>query len=178
MANSNAVLTMNNLHVTSDQESGTWDSYDITFLDCNVSLKDICFGKAVALNNSGFTSVLENVSINESHDYYALWIVAGGDVTIDGLKVNSEGRAIKISDQYVTEPKKTTLSVSNSTFVSKSKSAVIVGSKAGADITWGSGNDISNVSADTVNAVWVDEDWKDYDDLVTVTGCSKKIEGA
>ena len=178
MANLNAVLTMNNLHVTSDQESGTWDSYDITFWECNVSLKDICFEKAVALNNSGFTSVLKNVSINESHDYYALWIVAGGDVTIDGLKVNSEGRAIKISDQYVTEPEKTTLSVSNSTFVSKSKSAVIVGSKAGADITWGSGNDISNVSADIVNAVWVDEDWKDYDDLVTVTGCSKKIEGA
>ena len=178
MANSNAVLTMNNLHVTSDQESGTWNSYDITFLNCNVSLKDICFEKAVALDNSKFTSVLENVSINESHDYYALWIVAGGDVTIDGLKVNSEGRAIKISDQYVTEPKKTTLSVSNSTFVSKSKSAVIVGSTAGADITWGSGNDISYVSADAVNAVWVDEDWKDYDDLVTVTGCSKKIEGA
>ena len=78
----------------------------------------------------------------------------------------------------MTEPEKTTLSVSNSTFVSKSKSAVIVGSTAGADITWGSGNDISNVSADTVNAVWVDEDWKDYDDLVIVTGCSKKIEGA
>ncbi|MBR2400522.1 MAG: hypothetical protein IKB03_02020, partial [Tidjanibacter sp.] len=67
--------------------------------------------------------------------------------------------------------------VKNATFISKDKAAVLVTSTAGADIVWGEGNDISGVAADTEFAVWVDEDRAAYDDLVTVTGCYKKIEG-
>ena len=85
-------------------------------------------------------------------------------------------QAIKIADQYMTDPQLTNLNVSGVTFKSDKKAAVLVTSTAGADIIWGEGNDISNVAADQTNAVWNDADRTAAYDLVTVTGCTKYQE--
>lgn len=171
-----ATLYLKNLTVTSSQENGTWNSYDMTFM-CNVDIDNVTFQKAVALDNAGKTSVLKNVTINENNDYYALWIVAGGDVTLKGRNViNSQGRAIAIKDEYVTDPQLTKLTVSGTTFKSQKKAAVLVTSTAGANIVWGEGNDISGVQADQTNAVWNDSDRTAAWNLVTVDGCTKYQE--
>lgn len=110
---------------------------------------------------------------------YALWIQAGADVTLNGCTINSinptggNNRAIKIADEYVDAPTLTKLSVSGTTFKSQKKAAVLVTSTAGANIVWGAGNDISEVAADAVNAVWNDADRVAAWDLVTVSGCTK-----
>ena len=118
---------------------------------------------------------MTGVEINETHDYYALWIEAKGqNVVINGLTVNS-GRGIKIDEQYLDSPTKVTLNVSNADFNIKKKAAILVKSAAGADITL-STIDISGVVADQINAVWVDGDSADSYDLVTVTGGNKKQE--
>ena len=176
LANPDATLVLNDVTVTSSQASGTWNSYDVTF-NCNVELNNVKFEKAVALDNPGKTSILNNVTINEKNgDYYALWIVAGGDVTAKGLNITSVGRGIKIDEQYVDAPALTKLNISDATFETVKKAAIMVKSSAGAEITL-SDIDISKVAADTTNAVWVDEDSKDYNDLVTVVGGTKKVEG-
>jgi hypothetical protein len=91
--------------------------------------------------------------------------------------VNSLGRGIKIDEQYVGTPAKVTLNVSNATFNTGKKAAIIVKSAAGADIALSNVN-INGVSADPFNAVWVDEDAASYADLVTVNGASMIVEGS
>lgn len=175
--NDNAVFTIKNGTMTSSQPTGTWNSYDLTFSNCNYVIEDVDFLKAIAFDNAGKSVSLKNVTITESHDYYAMWITAEGqNVAIDGLTVESDGRGIKIDEQYVGTPAKVTLSVANSTFKTAKKGAIMVKSVAGAEINWGAGNSIANVAADTTNAVWVDEDAAAYYDLVTVTGCTKVQE--
>ena len=176
--NANATFTIKNGTMTSSQASGTWNSYDVTFANCNYVIEKVIFDKAVAFVNEGKSVTMNDVTINETHDYYALWITAEGqDVTIDGLTVNSAGRGIKIDEQYVgTDAKaKVTLNVSNAKFTTAKKSAILVKSATGADIKVAN-VDISNVAADTVNAVWVDADAAAYADLVTVTGATKITE--
>ncbi len=175
MTNPGGTLVLNDLRMTSTQTSGTWDSYDILFLS-NVVMTSVSFDKAIALDNAGRTSELKDITITEDNDYYAMWIVAGADVDIDGMTIQSQGRGIKISDQYVNGPGLTELDISDSEFTTSKKSAVIVGSAGGADIDWKDGNDISKVSADTKNAVWVDIDYVAYAGKVTVEGCTKVIE--
>ena len=176
--NPDAVIILRNLNLTSSQESGTWNSYDVTF-QCNVKLENVTLDKALALDNAGKTSVLKNVTINETHDYYAMWISAAGQtVDIDGLTINSEGRGIKIDEEYVNEAvAKVTLKVKDATFTTAKKAAIMVKSAKGADITLENVN-IENVAADKVNAVWVDEDAAAYFDLVNVVGGTKILEGA
>lgn len=176
--NDNATITILNGTMTSSQTTGTWNSYDLSFDNCNYVIEDVVFEKAIAFNNDNKTVTLNNVTINESHDYYAMWISARGQtLNIDGLTVKSDGRGIKIDDEYVGEAAKVTMNISNSKFTTVKKSAVMVKSAAGAEINWGSGNDISNVADDKVNAVWVDEDADEYANLVVVNGASKIIEG-
>lgn len=178
--NNNATITILNGTMTSSQEAGTWNSYDVTFANCNYVIKDIVFEKAIAFTNDDKSVTLNNVTINESHDYYAMWVNAGGQtLNIDGLTVNSNnGRGIKIDEEYnESDAAKVTMNISNSKFTTAKKSAVMVKSHEGAEINWGSGNDISNVAADNVNAVWVDEDADEYANLVVVNGASKIIEG-
>lgn len=173
--NPDATIIIRNANLTSSQETGTWNSYDVTF-QCNVKLENVVLKKAVALDNAGKTSVLNNVTINETHDYYAMWISgAGQTVNIDGLTINSAGSGIKIDDQYVDNPEKVTLDVKNAKFTTAKKAAIMVDSKAGADITL-ENIDIENVANDNVNAVWVDEGAADTYDLVNVTGGSKILE--
>ena len=176
--NPNAIFTIKNGTMTSSQATGTWNSYDLTFSNCDYIFENVEFAKAVAFDNAGKKVTMNDVTINETHDYYAMWITAAGqNVTIDGLTINSDGRGIKIDEQYVDAPAKVTLNVKNATFNTVNKSAIIVKSVAGADITL-ENVDIANVAADPAFAVWVDEDAAAYADLVTVTGGLKKVEGS
>ena len=175
--NPNAVIVLKNLSLTSSQETGTWNSYDVTF-QCNVELENVELLKAVAFDGDGKSVKVKNVTIKESHDYYAMWISAVGQtVDIENLVIESAGRGIKIDEQYVGTPAKVTLNVKNATFKTAKKAAIVVKSAAGADIALENVN-IANVAADPAFAVWVDEDAAAYADLVNVTGGLKKVEGS
>ena len=174
--NNDAVFTIKNGTMTSSQASGTWNSYDLCFANCNYVFEEVVFEKAIALEGKNYT--LKNVTINETHDYYAMWISAKGqNVTIDGLTVNSDGRGIKIDEQYVGTPAHVTLNVANATFNTVKKAAIVVKSVKGATVTL-SNVDIANVAEDTDFAVWVDEDSAAYADKVVVKGGLCKVEGA
>ena len=174
--NNNAVFTIKNGTMTSSQATGTWNSYDLTFSNCNYVIEDVVFEKAIAFANTGKTVKLSDVTVNETHDYYAIWICAAGmDVEIDGLTVNSDGRGIKIDEEYEGTPAKVTLKVSNADFNTVKKAAIMVKSSAGADITLSNVNIADTI--DTVHAVWVDEDSANYVDQVNVTGGEKIYEG-
>ena len=176
--NADALFTIKNGTMTSSQATGTWNSYDLCFANCNYNFENVVFEKAIALEAANKAYSLKNVTINETHDYYALWVAAKGQtITIDGLTINSAGRGIKIDDQYVNAPAKVTLNLANATFNTAKKAAVVVKSPAGATINWGAGNDIANVAADSEFAVWVDEDAAAYADLVVVNGAYCKVEG-
>ena len=177
--NANALFTIQNGTMTSSQATGTWNSYDLTFSNCDYVFENVKFAKAVAFDNAGKAVTMKNVTINETHDYYAMWITATGQtVNIDGLTINAEnGRGIKIDEQYVGTPAKVTLNVKNATFKTAKKAAIVVKSAAGADIALENVN-IANVAADPAFAVWVDEDAAAYADLVNVTGGLKKVEGS
>ena len=181
----NATLILKNLTVSSNYkvEGSTWDDYAIIF-DCPTVMENVKFTRQVALDEP-FKHVLNNVTINQTAatgDMYALWLEAGVDVTLKDCVINSinpsgaKNRAIKIADEYITNPQLTKLAVSGTTFKSQKKAAVLVTSTAGADIVWGEGNDISGVAADNVNAVWNDADRTAAWELVTVTGCTKVQE--
>ena len=175
--NPDAKIVLCNMDLTSSQASGTWNSYDVTF-QCNVELLNVNLLKALALDGDCKTAVLKDVTITESHDYYALWIAANGQtVNIDGLTINSAGRGIKIDDQYVGDATAmVTLNINNAKFTTAKKAAIMVKTTKGATIN-ASNLDITKVAADQVNAVWVDEDGAAYADKVIVNGASKKIEG-
>ena len=186
--NENALFTIKNGTMTSSQPTGTWNSYDLSFSNCNYVFENVVFDKAIALCNVGEavtraettiarkSVTMKNVTINETHDYYAMWITAEGQtVNIEGLTINSLGRGIKIDEQYVGAPAKVTLNINGADFNTKKKAAIMVKSVAGADIT------LSNVDItgayDKANAVWVDEDASAYFDKVNVVGGSMAIEG-
>ena len=176
--NADALFTIKNGTMTSSQTSGTWNSYDITFANCNYAIEDVVFEKAIAFTNAGKQIDIKKVTINETHDYYAMWISAKGQTAnIDNLTINSAGRGIKIDEQYVDAPAKVVMGIKNSTIKSAKKAAVIVKSVAGAEIHWGEGNNISEVAEDKVFAVWVDEDAAAYADKVVVNGAYVKVEG-
>ena len=174
--NDNALFTIKNGTMTSSQSTGTWNSYDLTFSNCDYVIENVVFEKAIAFDNASKAVTLKNVTINETHDYYAIWITADGqNVTIDGLTVNSAGRGIKIDEQYRDNPVKVTLKVNNATFKTQNKAAIMVKTAAGAEINVQS-IDIANVAADTVNAVWVDEDAAAFASKVLVTGAKCVVE--
>ncbi len=135
--NPDAVLTFKNCVLDSGQAEGTWNSYDVTLWKTNVVLEDVVANKALAFDGSNAT--LKNVTINElAHDYYALWITATcATVKMENCNINTIGRAIKISDQYVdaADRKVVALEINGGKFVSNSKPAIYVGNTAGANVT-------------------------------------------
>ena len=176
--NPDATIVIKNGAMTSSQPSGTWNSYDLTFANCDYVIEDVVFEKAIAFSNEGKNVSMTNVTINETHDYYAMWITAEGqNVSIDGLTINSDGRGIKIDEQYVSAAEKVTLSISNAMFDTNKKAAIVVKSVAGADITLDN-IDINGVASDPFNAVWVDEDSAAYANFVTVVGGKLAVEGS
>lgn len=177
--NDEAVFTIQNGTMTSSTTGGTWNIYDLTFANCNYKIEDVVFEKSIALTNDSRTVTMNNVTINEHNgDYYAMWISAvGQNITIDGLTLTSTGRGIKIDEEYVNDPAKVTLNIRNSKFTTVSKAAIMVDSKEGAEINVAN-VDISEVAADPVFTVWIDEDAKDYADKVIVNGAKVRIEGS
>ena len=176
--NADAVITIKNGTMTSSQATGTWNSYDLSFSNCNYVFEDVVFEKAVAFCSADKSINLKNVTINETHDYYAMWISAKGQkVTIDGLTVNSDGRGIKIDEQYVGSPAHVTLNVANATFNTVKKAAIVVKSVAGATVNL-ENVDITNVAADNVFPVWVDSNSAAHVDKVVVNGGLGKVEGS
>ena len=177
--NDDAVFTIKNGTMTSSTTGGTWNIYDLTFANCNYKIEDVVFEKSIALTNDSRTVTMNNVTINEHNgDYYAMWISAvGQNITIDSLTLTSTGRGIKIDEEYVNNPAKVTLNISNSKFTTVSKAAIMVDSKEGAEINV-KNVDIANVAADPVFTVWIDEDAKNYADKVIVNGAKARIEGS
>ena len=156
--------------------SGAWNKHAIIF-SSPVEMNNVTVNNAVAVQ-AGAT--LNNVTINEAGEYYGLWINGNGQaVTVNGGAINAAtngGRGIKIADQYIDAPAQVTLTVDGTVFSTAKKAAVLVSSKAGAQITASNVN-IENVVADQVNFVWVDEDWSPYFVEVEVTGATKAQEG-
>ena len=176
--NSDALVTIKNGTMTSSQTSGTWDSYDLGFVNCNYAFEDVVFEKAIALGAANKNYTLKNVTINETHDYYAMWVEAvGQNITIDGLTINSAGRGIKIDEQYISAPAKVTLNIANSTVKSAKKAAIVVKSVEGAEINVSNLN-IAEVAADSAFAVWVDEAAAAHASKVVVNGALCKVEGS
>lgn len=182
--NDNATIIIKNGTTTSTGNSaGTWNAWDLRFCNCNYEIEKVVFEKAVALDNAEKTTNLKGVTIKDNHniDTYALWITAEGQtVTLDENCIIdmidcSDGRGIKIDEQYVESPKRVTLNVYNTTFATEEKAAILVKSKVGADITLGNYN-ISAVKADSSIPVWVDADASDYFSLDSVTGGSVIVE--
>ena len=178
----NAKLVINDAKITNTgYNNGPWNRHDLNFA-CDVELNNVVSDKAMAFK-AGAT--LNNVTINDPNtsDTYAIWIQPKGQTvslnncTID-MAACSDGRGIKIDNQYLNaaEEGKVTLNVAGTKFITEEKSAVLVKTTVGAVINWGAGNDIAEVAADNVNAVWVDEATASYADLVTVTGASKIVE--
>ncbi len=177
-----AKLIINNAKITNaGHNNGPWNRHDLNFA-CEVELNNVVSDKALAFK-AGAT--LNNVTINDANtsDTYAIWIQPKGqtvtlnNVTIDMLDC-TDGRGIKIDDQYLAEGEveKVTLNVSNTTFKTEEKSAILVKTPAGAEINI-SNIDILGVAADPINAVWVDEASAAYADLVVVNGANKIVEG-
>ena len=175
--NPDATITIKNGTVTSTGNSATtWNINDVTFANCNYVIENVTFNKEVALTNAGKSVTMNDVTINGTGDYYALWISAKGQtVKVDNLKINTSGRGIKIDEQYVGAPAKVTLDISNSTFKTAKKAAIMVKSVEGADIN-ASNININEVATDNVHAVWVDADAAAYADKVVVTGAKKMVE--
>lgn len=175
--NDDAKLVFNNITLTSSQTSGTWDSYDLA-INSNAELNNVKVLKALALDGVNKEFVLNNVTITESHDYYAMWIAASGSkVAIDGLTIESAGRGIKIDDQYCNESTALVeLDIKNATFTTAKKAAIMVKTSKGAKIT-AENLDITKVAADDYHAVWCDEDAAAHYDLIEVEGCYLLLEG-
>lgn len=171
--NNNAKFILNNINIeSSGYNSGHWKRYGVHFAcetEMNNVTSDVMLGFKANAN-------LNNVTITESKAGYSIWLWAcGQEVTIDGLTVEtSTGRGIKIGDEDADE-QAVTLSLSNATFSTAEKSAILVSSAYGADITVDN-VDISGVAADSNNLVWIDEDWIASYDTVDLTGGSIGIE--
>ncbi len=174
-----ATLVINNAKITNaGYNDGPWNRHDLNFA-CDVELNDVVSDKAFAFKAN---ATLNNVTINDANtsDTYAIWIQPNGQtVTLNGCTIDmincTDGRGIKIDEQYVSAPEKVTLKVSDTVFKTEEKSAILVKSAAGADVVL-ENVDISGVAVDTVNAVWVDDASAAYADLVTVTGGNKIVE--
>ena len=177
-----AKLIINNAKITNaGYNDGPWNRHDLNFA-CDVELNNVVSDKALAFK-AGAT--LNNVTISDANtsDTYAIWIQPNGQtVTLDNCVIDmlacTDGRGIKIDDQYLGagEAKKVTLNVSNTTFKTEEKSAIIVKTPAGAEINLDN-VDIAGVAADPIHEVWVDEASASYADLVVVNGGKKAIEG-
>ena len=174
----NSKLVLNNMTIEKTgygDTDGAWNKHAIIF-SCPVEMTDVTVNNSIAVQ-AGAT--LTDVTINEANGYYGLWINGNGQaVTINGgaINANNGGRGIKIADEYIDNPAQITLSVDGTVFTTAKKAAVLVSSKAGANITASNVN-IENVAEDKVNFVWVDEDWAQYFDQVEVTGATVSPEG-
>ena len=183
--NDNAKWVIKNVKLTnSGNNDGPWNRHDIRFYN-DVVLENVTSDKAIALLAD---ADLTNVVISDVHpnnsEAYALWITAEGqtvnikDCALLAHESKTTDRGIKIDNQYINEGEaKVTLNIDGLKVKSQKKAAIVVKSKAGADINI-KNIDITEVAADNDNAVWVDSSAAGYAALVNVTGASMFTEGA
>lgn len=178
--NKNAKVKFENLKYTNDDKvSGTWDSYDINFWNSlDWEFVNVTFNKAVAFATPGINATMKNCVITDPDERgnYALWIVAGANVTLDGCAI-SGNRAVKVADQYVTNPTATILNCNNCKFTSSKKAAVYSSTVGGGKLTFTGTNDITGVQADTENHVWIDPGYESTKDKITVVGAKVIVKG-
>ena len=154
-----------------------------------VTMKNVICESSISVTQD---ATFENVTFKETTEHYTLIIMA--DVKNVNVKdcsfiATNNGRGIKVSDQYVdkNDRQKINITVSGTTFSTQKKAAILLSNTAGANINWQSGNDISMVAKDQINAVWVDKDncahsgegsdfYSNYQDQVTCTGCTFIVE--
>ncbi len=178
--NSDAVITIKNGSLGSTQADMNWNLHDLYYFDCTWNFDGVTFDRAVAVGR-GANVTMTNCSITDVGEVYALWITAeAGNVSLNNVNIKCD-RAIAIKDQYVTDASKRNqivLSLIDCTFETNKKAAVLVTNTAGAKIT-ASGCDITKVTADSTNLVWIDSDklynegtgyYKDYSSYVVVEG--------
>ena len=148
-----------------------------------IYLQNLKINNSVSIAND---AEIENVDFYDAGHFYGLIIKANvANTTINNctfvanVKESSGdgGRGIKVNDQYIDAADRVqcNINISNCSFETIKKGAILVTNTAGAKIT-ASNLDISKVAADPDNAVWNDEDRADYYDLVVVSGCTKKQE--
>ena len=184
LANDDAKLVIKNAKITNTgNNNGPWNRHDISFFN-DVELENVTSDKAIALfGDSDLTNVIISDVHPDNSEAYALWIRPYGQtVNINNCALlahesKTTDRGIKIDNQYVNEGEaKVTLNIDGLKVKSQKKAAIVVKSKAGANIDI-KNIDITEVAADNTNAVWVDESTKAYAGLVTVAGASMVVEG-
>ena len=170
--NPTTIMKFNNITLNKTAWTAeTWNTYNMEFYT-DVELDNCVIEHPITVCTK---ASIKNSTINGfrgTADHYAIWQQANGtDLSLENCVVNGT-RGIKISMEYIT-PLETSLSVSNTKFVtSGSKGAILVETSAATNINL-SRVDISNVAADKVNPVWVDADAAAYFNLVNVSGGSK-----
>ena len=177
----NAKLVIKNTTITnSGCNNGPWNRHDLNFA-CDVELIDVVSEKALAFKSSA-TLTRVSISDNNTSDTYAIWIQPKGQtIVIDDCIIDmigcADGRGLKIDNQYLDseEEDKVTLKISKTVFKTEEKSAILVKTTKGADITLAD-VDITNVAADSTNPVWIDSETADYANLVTVEGGTMIVE--
>ena len=162
LKNDEAKLTLQNMTIDNSgygAGTGPWNHHDIVF-DCKVELQNVIALNSIALEKD---AKLTKVSIEDptcEQDTYVLWIVANGQtVELDDCFINGKSdvgktnRAIKISDEYVSDPKSVTLKMMSFTISSDKYAAVYVGSKGGANITYEAPYNITDVKTGEMVAI-------------------------
>lgn len=175
--NPNAVMNFKNLTLEkSNWTATTWNTYNMEFYT-DVNIEDCVIEHPITIcTNAEIKNTTIDSSADTSNTFYSIWMTPGTNATLSNCVVKGN-RGIKIDQQYDSNPTLGKLSVTDTRFeTTGSKAAILVMSKAGADITLNNVN-IESVAADTEYAVWVDEDAAAYADLVRVVGGKKKIEG-
>lgn len=177
IANNGGKIVFNDMTINKTEEgNGAWNNHAINFKS-EVEMNDVVVNNSVTVDSD---ATFNNVKFNEDGEYYCLYIEAEErNVVVDNctFTATNNGRGIKIIDQY-TATGKVNLTVTNSTFETAKKAAILVTSTKGATIT-AYGNDITNVAADSEHLVWVDEDRAKYASEVKVVDLSgNEIKGA
>lgn len=175
LTNANATLYIEDLTVENAQNLTDHFYNYTTHINCDAVITNVTFTRPVYVSEN-VTIELNNVDFNiptNGNSCYALFIAAGANVEYNGGSIVAQ-RGIKISDED-TDGELTTLKVSDVTFTTSAKGAILVTSTGGADISLSNVN-IANCAADVTNEVWVDEDRAGYFDKVVVIGGNKVQE--
>ena len=146
---------------------------ELTFKDCTIKGKLTLFGKATFIN-----CVFENDMANQ----YSIWTWGGTDVTFEGCKFNTNGKAILLYGR-ATEAKPTNLVVNNCIFNdgkngAAGKAAIEIGNDYSATYTLTVNNATVNGFADGKNTgskLWANKNSMDAAHL-TVTIDGNKVQ--
>ena len=172
LANAEGVLNLKNMTLTNTHKGTHFFDYT-THFNCDVVAENVVFAKSPLVSGVA-KAVFTNCEFSQAGtDIYGLWIMSGSDVTVNGGELKTD-RGFKIADEDSAK-ELTTLKVSDTKFNNTKKAAILVTTNYGATITL-ENLDITNCTADSTNAVWVDDGRTATFDEIKVTGGTKVIE--